>query len=134
VFPHGKNYYLKSVYQSGGPQAEVAKSVFKKLSDFNAAPGNEIEHHYFFEYISHRVTLSVPEDATAFARPHAGVTGSILKWDKSTPNDDEAVKRAVRELTDIIAEAEAQVSGEAIKGYGNFGQRHLSLLMSSITD
>ncbi|KAH9955083.1 hypothetical protein BC827DRAFT_908382 [Russula dissimulans] len=120
VHPHGKNYYLKSVFQSGGPQVDVAKGVFKKLSELNAAPGNKIEHLYFFEYLSQRVTHSVPEGATAFARPRASVTGPILQWAKDTPNNDEGVKRAVRELTDIVAEGEAQVSGEPIRGYGNF--------------
>ncbi|KAH9955082.1 FAD-binding domain-containing protein [Russula dissimulans] len=121
MFAHGSNYYMKSVLQSGGPQADITKNVFKKLSELNAAPGNEIEHFYLFEYVSHRVTLTVPESATAFARTHRGMTGAAIKWAKGTPSNDEAAaKRAARELTNIVAEAEAQVSREAITGYGNF--------------
>ncbi|KAI9451654.1 hypothetical protein F5148DRAFT_1238677 [Russula earlei] len=120
MFAHGSNYYLKSVYQSGGPQPEVAKSVFKKLSELNAAPGNEIQHFYIFEYIPHRAVMSVPEDATAYPRSYRGMTGSALKWPLSSPGNDEAAKRAARELTNIVAEVEAKISGEDNSGYGNF--------------
>jgi hypothetical protein len=121
MFVHGRNYHLKSVFQSG-PRADTTKSVLKKVSELNSAPGNEIEHAYLFEYVSHRVALTVPEGATAFLRTPRGMTGSALKWTRNTPSAEEAVKRAARELTNIVAEAEAQVSGESNSGYGNFSQ------------
>jgi len=129
MFAHGSNYYMKSVLVSGGPQPDIAKSVFKKVSELNAAPGNEIEHAYLLEYVSHRVVLTVPEDATAFARTHRAMTGAALKWAKGTPSNEEAAKRAARELTNIVSEAETQLSGEVIKGYGNFSQHHVSPLL-----
>ena len=123
MFPHGNNYHQKSVYQSG-PRLETTKSVFKRLSELNAAPGNEIQYYYLFEYMPRRVVLTVPESATSYLRTHRGMnmTGSDLKWTRNTPSNEEAAKRAARELTSIVAQAEAQVSGKNNVGYGNFSQ------------
>jgi hypothetical protein len=95
------------------------------MSELNGAPGNEIQHYYLFEYIPHRVALSVPEGATAFLRTPRGMTGSALKWTRNSPSLEEAAKRAARELTNIVAETEARVSSEDEfnnSGYGNFSQ------------
>jgi hypothetical protein len=124
MFTHGSNYHLKSVFQSG-PLADVTKSVSKRLSELNGATGNEIQHYYLFEYVPHRVALTVPEGATAFLRTSRGMTGSALKWTGNTPGIDEIAKRAARELTNIVAETEARVSGKDKldnSGYGNFSQ------------
>jgi hypothetical protein len=123
MFDHGSNYYLKSVFESG-PRPDVVKSVFKRVRELNAAPGNDIQHNYLFEYVPHRVVLSVPEDATAFFRSERGTTACVLKWIQKSPSNEDAARRAARELTDIVAEAEAQVSGENNSGYGNLGQYH----------
>ncbi|KAH9969342.1 hypothetical protein BJV74DRAFT_983511 [Russula compacta] len=119
MFEHGSNYYFKSVFQSG-PRTEVSKSLFEKVSELNAAPGNEIQHFYLFDYVPHGAALSIPEDATAFLRSHRGMTGCALKWAKNTPSTEKAAKNASRELTNIVLEAEAQVSDEGNSGYGNF--------------
>jgi hypothetical protein len=121
MFGHGFNYYMKSIYQSG-PQPEVSRRVFDKLSELNGAPGNEVQHFYIIDYIPLRTVLSVPEDATAFARSNHTKTGALLKWakDLNSPSVKEAAKRAVYELTDIVAEAEIQVLGESNLGNGNF--------------
>jgi hypothetical protein len=124
MFVPGSSYYLKSVFQSG-PRPEITKSVFKKLSELNAVPGNEIQHGYVFEYMPRRVALTVPDDSTAFlyTSRSRGLTGAALKWNRNIPGVDDAAKRAARELTNIVAEAEAQVSGESDNsGYGNFSQ------------
>jgi hypothetical protein len=121
MFVHGSSYYMKSVFQSG-PQADITKSVFKRVCELNAAPGNEIEHSYVFKYLPLRVSLTVPEGATAFHRTDRCTTGLIWKWNRNTPSTEEVARRAARELTNIIAEAEAQVSGENNSGYGNFSQ------------
>jgi hypothetical protein len=129
MFAHGNNYHQRSVYQSG-PRLETTKSVFQRLSELNAAPGNEIQHYYLFEYMPRRVALTVHEGATVYLRTHRGMnlTGSDLKWTRNTPSNEEAAKRAARELTSIVAQAEAQVSGEDNGGYGNFSQcSHVSL-------
>jgi hypothetical protein len=121
MFGHGSNYYMKSVNQSG-PQPEVSRRVFDKVSELNGAPGNEVQHFHIFDYLPLRTVLSVPEDATAYPRSNHIMTGAVLKWakDLNSPNVKEAAKRAVHGLTDIIAEAETQVSGESNLGYGNF--------------
>ncbi|SRR5229473_1548912 len=124
MFGHGSNYYLKSVYQSG-PRADIIKSVFKKVCELNAAPGNEIQHFYSFEYISYRVLFTVPEDATALLRTHRCMTACALKWAQKSPSNEDAAKRAARELTNTIAEPEAQVSSENNSGYGNISQCRL---------
>lgn len=121
MFEHGNNYYFKSVFQSG-PRTEVSKSLFNKVSELNAAPGNDIQHFYLFDYVPHRAALSIPEDATAFLRSHRGMTGCALKWAKNTPSTEKAAKNASRELTNIVLEAEAQESDEGNSGYGNFSQ------------
>jgi hypothetical protein len=127
MYAHGSSYYLKSAFQSG-PRADIAKNVFKRLRELNAAPGNEIEHACLFEYVPHRVTLTVPEGATAYFRTDRCTTGIALKWTRNTPSTEEAARRAARELTNIVAEAEAQVSGESNSGYGNFCQYLFYLL------
>ena len=130
MFAHGHNYYMKSVNQSG-PRPEVAKRVFEKVSELNAAPGNEIQHFYIHEYVPHRAVLSVPEDAAAFVRPNGGMTGAALKWAKNSPSVEEVARRAAHELTNIVAEVEAQVSGGKVNmGYGNFSECPSSLLLS----
>lgn len=124
MYAHGSNYHLKSVFQSG-PLADVTKSVSKRLSELNGAPGNEIQHYYLFDYMPHHAALTVPEGATAFLRTPRGTTGSALKWTRNTPGVEEAAKRAARELTNIVAETEARVSGKDKldnSGYGNFSQ------------
>lgn len=124
MFAHGHNYYLKSVNQSG-PRSEVAKRVFEKVCKLNSAPGNEIQHFYIHEYITHRAVLAVPEGTTAFVRPHGSMTGAALKWAKNSPSTEEAARRAGHELTNIVAEVEAQVSGgKDNMGYANFCQFH----------
>jgi hypothetical protein len=124
MFVHGNNYYLKSVFESG-PRPDIVKSVFKDVCELNAAPGNDIQHNYLFEYIPHRRMLTVPEDATAFLRSDRGTTVCVLKWVQKSPSNEDAARRAARELTNIVAEAEAQVSGENNSGYGNLCQHHL---------
>jgi hypothetical protein len=124
MFAHGSNHYLKSVFQSG-PRTEVVKSVFKRMCELNAAPWNEIQYHYMFEYTSPRVSLTIPEDATAFLRTHRLMTGCAFKWSRKSPSIEDAARRAARELTSIVAEAEAHMSGENNSGYGNFSQYHL---------
>src|SRR5216684_3149898 len=124
MFGHGSNYYLKSVYQSG-PRADIIKSVFKKVSELNAAPGNEIQHNYLFEYVSRRVLLTIPVDATALLRTHRSMTACALKWAQKSPSNEDAAKRAARELTNIVVGPEAQVSGENNSGYGNISQCRL---------
>ena len=121
MFGHGSNYYLKSVNQSG-PRPDVSRRLFDKVSELNAAPGNEVQHFYVFEYFPHRTVLNLPEDATAFPRSHRTMTGTAIKWAKNSPSVEESVKRAVHELTNIVAEAETQVSGKSNIGYGNFSQ------------
>ena len=124
MFAHGSNYYLKSVFQSG-PRPDVVKNVFKKVCELNAAPGNEMEHNYLFEYVPHRAVLTVPVDATSFLRSHRGTTVCLVKWapkmGPKSPNED-AARRAARELTNIVTEVEAQVFGENNSGYGNLSQ------------
>ena len=95
------------------------------MCELNAAPGNDIEHSYLFEYIPHRAVLAVPEDATAFLRSRRGTTASVLKWVHKSPSNEDAARRVARELTNIVAEAELKVSGENNSGYGNLGQYHL---------
>jgi hypothetical protein len=107
MFVHGSNYYLKSVFQSG-PRPDIVKSVFKRVSELYAAPGNEIQHSYLFEYVPHRAVLAVPEVATAFLRSHRGTTACTVKWARKSPSNEDAARRAARELTNIVAEAEAQ--------------------------
>jgi hypothetical protein len=124
MFDHGSNYYWKSVFQSG-PRSDTVKSVFKRVCELNAAPGNEIQHNYLFKYLPYRAVFSVPENATAFLRNHRLVTGCVFKWARKSPCVEDAARRAARELTGIVAEAEAQISSENNSGYGNFGQRHL---------
>jgi hypothetical protein len=121
MFGHGSNYYLKSVNQSS-PRPEILRRLFDRVSELNAAPGNEVQHFYLFDFIPLRTVLSVPEDATAYPRSHHTMTGAALKWDKNlnSPSVHEAAKRAVHELTSIVAESETQVSGESNLGYGNF--------------
>lgn len=125
MFVHGSNYYMKSVFQSG-PKPDVIKRVFKRVCELNAAPGNDIQHKYLFEYVPHRTALTVPQDATSFLRSHLGTTASVLKWARKSPSK-EAARRAARDLTNIVAEAEAQVVGdpENNSGYGNLSQYHL---------
>lgn len=94
------------------------------MCELNAAPGNDIQHSYLFEYIPHRAVLTVPKDGTAFLRSERGTTACVLKWVQKSPKTEDAARRAARELTDIVAEAEAQVSGEDNSGYGNLGQYH----------
>jgi len=124
MFVHGNNHYMKSVFQSG-PRTDVIKSVFERVCELNAAPGNEIQCYYMFDYMSPRVLLTIPEDATAFLRTDRVMTGCAFKWSRKSPSIEDVARRAGRELTSIVAEAEAQVSGENNSGYGNFSQYHL---------
>jgi hypothetical protein len=124
MFVHGSNHYLKSVFQSG-PRTDVIKSVFKRVSELNAAPGNEIQHCYMFEYTPHRVVLTVTEDSTAFLRTHRVMTGCAFKWARKSTSIEDVARSAARELTGIVAEAEAQISSENNSGYGNFSQYYL---------
>ncbi|KAN0111908.1 hypothetical protein V8E52_008114 [Russula decolorans] len=90
------------------------------MCELNAAPGNEIQHNYLIKYLPHRAVLTVPEDTTAFLRSHHLVTGCTFKWSRKSPSIEDAARRAARELTSIVAEAEAQMSSENNSGYGNF--------------
>jgi hypothetical protein len=112
---------MKSVFQSG-PRPDIIKSVFKRVCELNAAPGTDIQHDYLFDYVPHRAALAVPEGATAFLRSHLSTTACILKWVRRSPGNEDAARRAARELTNIVAEAETQVSAENNGGYGNLCQ------------
>ncbi len=110
---------MKSRFQSY-PRFDVVNSLLEKITQLNAAPGNEIEHTFMFEYISHQTVLSRPKDATAHLRSHRSTTVCALKWANNSPSVKRAAKQAALELTDIVAEAEALVSGtETNTGYGN---------------
>ncbi|KAH9049802.1 hypothetical protein EDB83DRAFT_2522679 [Lactarius deliciosus] len=119
AFPHGGNYYMKSALQSN-PRFDVVNAVLEKVIELNAAPGNESDHAYMFEYTPQRTVLTRRDDATAHIRSHRNTTGCIIKWPNNTPRVAQAAKRAAAELVDIVAKAEAQVSGTDINsGYGN---------------
>ncbi|KAI0249113.1 hypothetical protein BJV78DRAFT_1378298 [Lactifluus subvellereus] len=118
IFAHGSGYYLKSVYQPG-PQVELAKSAFKRLSELNAAPGNEIQHFLMFEYIPLRKVLSVPQNATAHLRTGCNLVACALKWTNNTPGIGQAARLAAHELTNIFTAADSQVSDARKLGYGN---------------
>ncbi|KAH8990419.1 hypothetical protein EDB86DRAFT_3235377 [Lactarius hatsudake] len=119
AFPHGGNYYMKSFLQSN-PRFDVVNAVLEKLIKLNAAPGNEIDHAYMFEYVPYHTVLTRRDDATAHLRSHRSLTGCVIKWPNSTPRVAQGAKRAAFELTDIVAKAEAQASGTDINsGYGN---------------
>jgi hypothetical protein len=123
VFSHGMNYYLKSVYQTN-PSFNVANDVLEKVTELNAAPGNEIDHVYMFEYIPPHTVISRPEDATAHLRSPRTMAGCALKWPNNSPGVEQAARRAAHELTGIVAKAEAEVSGtETNIGYGNYSER-----------
>ena len=114
---------MKSRFQSY-PRFDVVNSLLEKITQLNAAPGNEIEHTFMFEYISHQTVLSRPKDATAHLRSHRSTTVCALKWANNSPSVERAAKQAALELTDIVAKAEAQVSGtESNTGYGNSSER-----------
>ena len=121
MFPHRSSYYLKSVLRPG-PEAEVAKNTFKKLSELNGAPGNEIQHTMLFEYFPHRKLLSFPADATAHVRSGCIMVGCALKWDSNTPGLDQSARRAVREVIDTVTAADTEVSDTRNAGYGNFSK------------
>ena len=95
------------------------------MCELNAAPGNSIRHNYLFKYLPARVVLSVPGDGTAFLRTPHLVSGCTFKWARKSPSIEDAARRAARELTSIVTEAESELSGENNSGYGNFSQRHL---------
>lgn len=117
---HGLNYYLKSVFQSN-PSFGVVNDVLEKLSELNAAPENEIDHMYLFEYIPRHTVISRREDETAHLRSHRVMTGCGFQWANNTPSIEQAAKRGALELTSIVAKAEAEVSGtETNTGYGNY--------------
>jgi hypothetical protein len=120
MFPHRSGYYLKSVLHPG-PQADVMKDVFKKVSELNGAPGNEIKYTMLFEYFPHRKLLSVPADATAHVRSASILVGCALKWDSNTPGIEQIAKRTVGEVIDIIT-ADTQLSDANNAGYGNFSK------------
>ena len=112
------NVYLKSALQSN-PTFSVVNSLFEKLTELNAAPGNEIEHGYTFEIFPKHAILSRSEDATAHVRSHRYTTGCFISWINNTPSLEKAAKRAAHELTDIVAKAEGT---EANIGYGNYSE------------
>ena len=117
------NYYQKSVYQTH-PSFSVANDVLEKLTELNAAPGNEIDHFYMYEYIPQHTVMTRPLDATAHLRSPRTMAGCGLKWSNNSPGVEQAARRAAHELTGIVAKAEAEVSGaETNLGYGNYSER-----------
>jgi len=50
------------------PRPEVSRRLFGKLSGLNAAPDNEVQPFYVFEYFPHCTVFILPEDATALVR------------------------------------------------------------------
>ena len=120
--PRGMCAYIKSAFQSK-PTFSVVNHLLEKLTELNAAPGNEIEHGYGFELFPKNAILSRSEDATAHVRDHRYTTGCIITWMNNTPSVEQAAKQAAHELTDIVAKAEGT---ETNSGYGNFSE-HLYL-------
>ena len=98
------------------------KSAYKRLSELNAAPGNEIEHFLMLDYIPHHKVVSVPENATSHFRTRCNLVGFAMKWANNTPGIEEAAKLAARELTNIFTGADSQISDANKTGYGNFSK------------
>ena len=121
MFAHGSGYYLKSVFHPG-PRAELVKSASKRLSELNAAPGNEIQHFLVLEYHPYRKVLSVPLNATSHFRTGRTMVGCVLKWTNNTPAIEQSAKLAARELTNLFTEAGPQISDASKAGYGNFSK------------
>ena len=121
--------YIKSAFQSK-PTFSVLNNLLEKLTELNAAPGNEIDHTYGFELFPKHTILSRSEDATAHVRDHRYTTGCINTWMNNTPSVEQAARRAAHELTDIVAKAEGT---EANSGYGNFGERRYHFVSHSHT-
>ncbi len=102
------------------PSFDVVNSVLKKIIQLNSAPGNESDHSFMFKYVSPQTVLSRPKDATAHLCTHHAVTFCSLKWTNNSRSVEKAAKQAALELMDIVARAEAVVSGtETNTGYGN---------------
>jgi hypothetical protein len=131
VFAHGSGYYLKSVFQPG-PRTELIKSASKRLSELNAAPGNEIQHFLMLKYIPYRKVLSVPQNATSHFRTGRTVVGCILKWTNNTPGIEQTAKLAAHELTNIFTAADSQISDASKAGYGNFSKYRYPILKSFV--
>ena len=53
---------------------------------------------------------------------------SFPQWARKSPSIEDVARRAACELTSIVAEAEAQMSGENNSGYENFSQYYLVFL------
>jgi hypothetical protein len=118
------NVYLKSVLGSY-PTYSVVSSILEKTLELNAAPGNEIDHGYLWELLPSHTVLTRSEDSTSHVRSNRHTTGCVIKWINNSPGVQQAAKRAARELTDIVAKAEAQASGidlESNAGYGNYSE------------
>ena len=123
------NVYLKSAFQSN-PTFSVISNLFEKLTELNAAPGNEINHGYTFEIFPKHAILSRSEDATAHVRSRRYTTGCVITWFNNTPSLEQAAKRAAHELTDIVAKGE---DTETNIGYGNFSERRYRSVFRSHT-
>jgi hypothetical protein len=119
------NIYLKSVLETS-PTYSVVNSILEKTLELNAAPGTVIDHGYVWELFPSHTVLTRSEDSTSHVRTHRHTTGCVLKWVNNPPGVQQAAKRAAHELTDIVAQAEAQASGmnlESNPGYGNYSER-----------
>ena len=123
------NVYLKSAFQAK-PTFSVVSNLFEKLTELNAAPGNEINHGYTFEIFTKHAILSRSEDATAHLRSHRYSTGCVITWFNNTPSLEQAAKRAAHELTDIVTKGEGT---ETNIGYGNFSERRFHFVILSHT-
>ena len=128
AFAHGMNFYIKSAFLSK-PTFSVVNSLLEKLTELNAAPGNEVDHGYTLELASKHTILSRSEDATAHVRDHRYTTGCFIIWNNNMPSVEQAAKRAAHELTGIVAKAEGT---ENNIGYENFSEHLYRLSFAPI--
>ncbi|KAA1469078.1 FAD-binding domain-containing protein [Dentipellis sp. KUC8613] len=129
--PHGRNYYLKPIYQPG-PDMEVAKKISQRIVELASAHSDVIEEIAFmYEFWPLDKICSVPEGETAFQRIRrlSGVTQIVFK--ENTEEQLKITRMVAQELVDITHTLKDNLPEDQNTGYANYNSDQVSLLATN---
>ncbi|KAH9989517.1 hypothetical protein BJV77DRAFT_963876 [Russula vinacea] len=119
IFSHGSNYHLR-VFSSLVPSPKSRRAFARGFLSSMRRPGTK-SNTATYSSTSLTASCSPSRGRDRFSPHPSGNDGVRFEMDQEYTWIEDAAKRAARELTSIVAQAEAQVSGEDNNsGYGNF--------------
>lgn len=113
---HGRARYVKGAVQTRS-LVSTTQTVFDKSLQVTAS--GDLSIVILFEYLP---VAEINGPPTALCRRPGYNVLTLATWDKDTPENQKAVQDVVRNIADILAKSQTDLTEAEKVGYGNYGK------------